>query len=101
MVLDRTRCGNWSFSRKYLFMLKRKFFKVTISIAIAFVFLSCSKNSDLKSINQPPIAYAGKDTIIVLPLNTVVLDGSGSNDPDGAITGHLWSEISGPLSFNI
>lgn len=51
--------------------------------------------------NYPPVANAGADTTIVLPVNTVILDGSGSTDPDNNITSYVWTKISGPSSFNI
>ncbi|MES2773299.1 MAG: PKD domain-containing protein [Bacteroidota bacterium] len=51
--------------------------------------------------NRPPIANAGRDTTIVLPANTVTLDGSGSSDPDNNISSYTWAKISGPLSYNI
>ncbi len=57
-------------------------------------------NSILPPANQPPVAYAGPDQLITLPLNTVVLSGSGT-DPDGTITSSQWSKISGPVTFTI
>lgn len=46
--------------------------------------------------NQPPIADAGPDQTIVIPeaggSGSVTLDGSGSFDPDGAITAYEWFE---------
>ena len=36
-----------------------------------------------------------------MPIDSVLLDGSGSSDPDGTITKLLWTKISGPASFNI
>jgi len=53
------------------------------------------------TINHPPVANAGADQIIVLPVNTVNLDGSASFDPDNNITGYAWIKISGPASFTI
>ncbi|MDQ6608980.1 MAG: PKD domain-containing protein [Bacteroidota bacterium] len=52
-------------------------------------------------VNHPPIARAGADQTIILPTNTVTLDGSGSSDPDNNITTYLWTKISGPSSFTI
>ncbi len=51
--------------------------------------------------NRPPIADAGNDTTIILPVNSIILNGSGSTDPDNNITGYAWTKISGPSSFNI
>lgn len=52
-------------------------------------------------INQPPVAIAGNDQIIVLPVDSVVLTGSSSFDPDGTIISYLWTKLSGPLPSNI
>ena len=51
--------------------------------------------------NQPPIANAGLDQIIILSNDTANLDGSGSADPDNNIASYLWTKISGPSTFNI
>lgn len=49
--------------------------------------------------NQPPVANAGADRVITLPVNSVNLSGSGT-DADGSIASYAWSKISGPSSFN-
>ncbi len=51
--------------------------------------------------NKPPVANAGSDQTITLPINTVTLDGSASTGPDNNITNYLWTKIAGPLSFKI
>lgn len=45
--------------------------------------------------NIPPIANAGTDSTITLPINTVHVLGSAT-DADGTIVSHLWSKKSGP-----
>ena len=50
--------------------------------------------------NIPPVANAGADQVITLPLDSVALSGSGT-DADGTIVSYQWSEISGPSSYNI
>ncbi|MBX2888701.1 MAG: hypothetical protein KF829_08645, partial [Ferruginibacter sp.] len=45
--------------------------------------------------NQPPVANAGPDISITLPINYVSITGNGT-DPDGTITSYLWSKLSGP-----
>ena len=50
--------------------------------------------------NIPPVANAGADQTITLPVNTVTLSGSGT-DADGTVVSYLWTKISGPSSFNI
>jgi len=52
------------------------------------------------ALNQPPVANAGQDQTITLPVNSVILSGIGT-DPDGTVAGYTWAVISGPSSFNI
>lgn len=47
------------------------------------------------SSNIPPIANAGPDEFITLPINLVTLDGSNSFDGDGFIVHYSWMQISG------
>jgi ribosomal protein L14 len=51
--------------------------------------------------NQPPVASAGADQTITLPVSTATLNGSGSSDPDGTIASYLWTKISGPTQYTI
>lgn len=51
--------------------------------------------------NQPPIAKAGADKTIKIPLDSALLDGSASSDPNGRITEWFWKKIAGPSSFSI
>ena len=46
--------------------------------------------------NQPPVAIAGSDTTIYMPVSSFQLNASNSYDPDGNITSYQWQEISGP-----
>ncbi|CAN5430989.1 hypothetical protein BH11BAC3_BH11BAC3_06110 [soil metagenome] len=50
--------------------------------------------------NKPPVANAGLDQVITLPVNSTTLTGSGT-DADGIIAGYKWTKISGPVSGNI
>jgi hypothetical protein len=50
--------------------------------------------------NQRPIANAGADQTIVLPANSVTLNGAGT-DPDGTITSYQWTWVSGPQQYEI
>jgi ribosomal protein L14 len=52
-------------------------------------------------VNRPPVANAGADQTITLPINSILLNGTGSNDPDGTITTYAWSKISGPNAGTI
>jgi ribosomal protein L14 len=51
--------------------------------------------------NQPPVANAGANITITLPTNVALLNGSGSNDPDGTIVSYSWTQISGPAQYTI
>ncbi len=51
--------------------------------------------------NHPPVANAGPDRTIILPVNAVSLDGSASTDPDNNITNYLWAKILGPVSSGV
>lgn len=51
--------------------------------------------------NQPPVANAGPDQTLILPVSYCTINGSYSYDPDGIITSYQWSKISGPYSFVI
>jgi len=55
-------------------------------------------------VNNPdvaPIANAGNDTTITLPVNSVKLDGTKSYDPDGSIVSYNWSMSSGASGATI
>jgi len=49
------------------------------------------------AVNQSPVANAGSDLSIVLPTNSVIINGSG-NDPDGSVASYLWTQLNGPSS---
>ncbi|MGV3505119.1 MAG: malectin domain-containing carbohydrate-binding protein [Adhaeribacter sp.] len=46
--------------------------------------------------NSFPVAHAGADKTLTLPVNSVVLDGSGS-DADGTVSAYAWTQVSGPV----
>jgi ribosomal protein L14 len=50
-------------------------------------------------INQSPVANAGTDQSVTLPVNNAILNGSGSSDPDGTIQSYQWNMVSGPGSY--
>jgi hypothetical protein len=50
--------------------------------------------------NRAPVAVAGDDVTITLPVNTVFLDGSKSS-PFPSIKSYKWQQISGPAAGNI
>jgi hypothetical protein len=61
----------------------------------------CKKERESQTQNKLPIAKAGADQIIKLPLDSTVLDGTASGDADGTIVSYRWSKIAGPDSFLI
>ena len=78
-----------------------------IAVLTVFIF-SCQKKflrpetpGSVDSIrNVPPVAFAGLDTVITLPINSVNLIGSGT-DADGTISAYSWKKIFGPSSVII
>ena len=48
-----------------------------------------------------PVANAGADINITLPVDYTTLDGSASSDADGTIITYTWAKISGPSQFTI
>ena len=72
------------------FQLAALFAVLTISI------YSCEDDiTDKVAENKPPVANAGKDTTIILPADTVNLNGAASLDTDGTIIDFIWRQISG------
>ncbi|MEP7108363.1 MAG: PA14 domain-containing protein [Ferruginibacter sp.] len=57
-------------------------------------------NGKASTTNKAPVANAGTDTTITLPVNSLTLTGSGT-DPDGTVTGYSWAKISGPAPGSI
>jgi hypothetical protein len=52
-------------------------------------------------VNTPPTAVAGANQTITLPTNSVSLDGSASNSPNGTISRYAWAQVSGPSTATI
>ncbi len=49
--------------------------------------------------NQAPVARAGDEIVIMLPVNYTTLNGNTSTDPDGVIVSYAWSRVSGPTGY--
>ena len=80
----------------------KKIFLIVVT-ATGTIFFSCKKEYSCEGCNgnKPPIAIAGPNQLIPLPTDSISLDGSASNDPDGTISEWLWKKISGPASSDI
>ncbi len=71
---------------------------------VCIILTSCKKvvnNSPNPASNKTPVANAGGDQTLTLPIDSTLLNGSLSSDPDGTIVSYQWNKISGPSSFNI
>ena len=53
------------------------------------------------SVPQFPVADTGLDQIIYLPQNSIVIDGTKSQDPDGTIVTYKWIQKSGPTTATL
>jgi ribosomal protein L14 len=51
--------------------------------------------------NQPPVANAGNNITLTLPVNSTNLNGGSSTDPDGTILTYAWSWASGETTYTI
>ncbi len=51
--------------------------------------------------NLPPVARAGADTTLQLPVDSMQLRGCTSSDPENAQLKYKWKKIAGPASFQI
>ncbi|MEO6315225.1 MAG: PKD domain-containing protein [Chitinophagaceae bacterium] len=49
----------------------------------------------------PPVAAAGGDVNLVLPSNSVTLDGGSSANPGGGGLSYVWTKVAGPAAFTI
>ena len=49
----------------------------------------------------PPIADAGDDRSITLPVNSVAASGASASDPDGSVASTIWTVTSGPVVAGI
>ena len=54
----------------------------------------------VQAANQAPTANAGSNIDLVLPVNSTILNGSASSDPDGTVATYAWSKASGPASYS-
>jgi len=74
------------------------------SLSTLLIINSCKKEYSCETCgqtNKPPVANAGKDTTVNLPVDSILLDGSGSFDPEGKISSYQWAQVSGPVPSDI
>jgi hypothetical protein len=70
--------------------MKEMKIKLLMALTVIVVFYSCKKEKSCEGSigtnNKPPMAIAGPDQVITLPTDSISLDDSASNDPDGTIS---------------
>jgi gliding motility-associated-like protein len=74
----------------YIFRLSATDNEGAVGFADALVFLSNPQNN----LNETPVAYAGEDIVLILPENSVSIQGNGI-DPRGYITSYAWEQVGG------
>jgi hypothetical protein len=85
-------------------MSPKLLYGIVLALVAFLLFHSCQKEYSCEGCNEknnPPIAMAGSDTVITLPTDRIMLDGSRSSDPDGTISAWQWTKVSGPASFTL
>ena len=81
--------------------LKKLQNRILFLSALFFSLLACSKeDTPVPPANSLPTANAGADQTITMPVNTVTLNGSGT-DVDGTVTSYQWLRIDGPTQYSI
>jgi K319L-like, PKD domain len=84
--------------------MKKIFYLLLLISPVVAMLDSCKKNPVVQQNpsqqNKAPIANAGADQIIILPVDSVALSGSGT-DADGRIIGYEWTKINGPVQYTL
>src|SRR5690606_29132169 len=78
---------------KYQFRLKVTDNRGAVSESTVFI--------TVKAAPLPPVANAGNTQTIILPANSVTLNGTGSSAFEAQIKSYTWSKISGPSAGSI
>lgn len=76
-------------------MLRRRFYSYLLLLFGLLLGASCHKNKE--NPKSPPVANAGSDQTIQLPVSSATLTGAGSTN-NGTIQAYIWSVASGPGS---
>lgn len=71
--------------------MRNKFPFCLAMLFCAVLLLSCNKYKS----NKVPIADAGNSQTVQLPVDSIILQGSGT-DKDGSVVGYSWNELAGP-----
>jgi hypothetical protein len=102
---DGANNSNYSNAAVFTFTGKNAMnFDIRVQAGSAFGYISLM---DIQKVVNPttpnlnPIAFAGSDIRLILPGNSLTLDGSSSNDPDGIIVSYTWRKLAGPQLLNI
>lgn len=80
----------------------KKKLSILLFISCLLVIYSCKKEYSCSSSwtkNKPPVANAGPDQTITLPITSTIIDGSSSYDSDHNIVSYRWTKILGPSSY--
>lgn len=86
---------------KSMISLKKLQNRILFLSVLFFSLLACSKeDATVPPANNVPTANAGADQTITIPVNTVTLNGSGT-DVDGTIASYQWLRIDGPTQYSI
>ncbi len=73
----------------------------SLGLFILFTLLIYSHVQATGAFNSSPVARIETRKLIILPENSVSLDGSSSTDSDGTIVGYEWTKLSGPTQGTI
>lgn len=77
----------------------QQFLLAALFLVLAASISSCEKEKPTTRvtsvINKAPVANAGRDTTLILPADTIQLNGAASYDSDGRIIDFNWRQISG------
>jgi hypothetical protein len=80
-------------------LIMKKILTKGLAIVLFLTLFTSCKKTETQIINRPD-AHAGKDTVITLPANSLLLHGSSSRHDGNQIVSYLWT-VSGPSSVSI